>query len=157
MFAEITIVMAKTVPDTTELALEVLKRARASGLPPRIGPENPELPIYVALVESGHLDGWVTEIETKVCAVLDARVTPLGEEFVDQFEGILRDPLWHTLRRPAWLVAGMALALGLLLILVSACQGGNSRVVEISSETTHRPCGSSPLQIFGVCGLPPVE
>lgn len=148
--------MAKKVADTTALALDVLKRARTHGLPPRLGPQDPELPICVALVESGHLDGWVTVKEATVCAVLDARITPLGEEFLEQFDGILKEPLWRTLRRPTWLVAGTALVLGLLILLVSACQGGNSRLIEFSLEKSHPPHQSTP-RIFGVCGLPPVE
>ena len=145
--------MAKKIHDLNERRLDVLRRASKRKLPARIGPRNPELSLCAQLVDSGHLDGWITIQGRKPSAVLDARITTLGEEYLEQFAHHSKPSLWKSSRRN-WsrLLVGTALVLGLIAVLISVCKGRETQ----TAESRHNP-NLSEQRLFGVCGMPPVE
>jgi hypothetical protein len=138
----------------------VLKRASQPWRPARITERNPTLPIYAALVDSGHLDGWViVDAEGRWRAVLDPRITELGREYLEQFwdDSVKERPLMKigkVLGR-----VGVSFALILVLVAFSKTRDGRARGKESSAKpppeivtqigSSFRPCG--------VCGLPPLE
>jgi len=70
-----------------KLKLHVLRRASEGRLPLLLGPGGSEVLICSELTDSGHLQAWITPgIDGKPCMVLDARITSLGEKYLEEFE-----------------------------------------------------------------------
>jgi hypothetical protein len=151
--------MGKKILKAENERLQLLKRASQKGLPARIGPRNPELSVCAELVDSGHLDGWVIVEDQKLREILHANITPLGEEYLEQFNGVQNNSLWNPApRSPSRLLVGLGLLLTVVLLLISVCQGRDGQIVDAPSEpTTYQHSAFSSPRLFGVCGAPPVE
>jgi len=147
--------------------LGVLIRAGKRRLPARISEGDSELYICAELIDSGYLDGWVTlDRYGEPTAVLDARITPLGVEYLEQFEeSSFSQPSAFSrinldqLHPRQWL-RGVGAFVVLVTILFFV---GKSK--DNFANANENGLGSAPAQpttlsakiSFGVCGMPPVD
>ena len=155
--------MAKKICDAKD-QLRVLRLASRRGLPARITRKSPDLLIYAELVDSGHLDGWVTlGSDSQPVTVLNAAITPLGWEYLDEFEEIhvpthlASRPSSRLRRLPAaqWF-RGLGAFVVLVTILFLACKYEDSGRGNEGDSAAHKQTGRSSPMFYGVCGMPPV-
>ena len=161
--------MAKQIGDLNEMELRVLRRASRQRLPARIGPGNSDLLICAELVESGHLDGWVTVgANGEPQTVVDARITFEGEEYLEQFEEInIPNPpvLHHSVLRPRQLLGGLVSLFVFMVVVFSVnktketpAQAEERGIAQQLHEIgAHPQNNASSKTVFGVCGIPPIE
>lgn len=150
-----------------EEKLEVLRRASRRRPPARIGAKHPELSIYAELVDTEHLDGWVTiGADGKPLNVLNARITCEGEEYLEQFDEstVPATVVLSALFRPRQLLGGLGSACALMVVLFFGfkMRENPAHAEEKSAEPLQEiiaPRQTSPSveTFFGVCGIPPVK
>ncbi|MEO5804562.1 MAG: hypothetical protein ABIR24_13630 [Verrucomicrobiota bacterium] len=107
---------------TSETACQariVLTQARRRRLYRKLSVEDSVMNVCAELVDTGHLDGWVTlGSDGRPCKVIDIRVTSLGQEYLEGFKDEVACPISLIPEQVLWLVKGVAVAVLFMCLLL---------------------------------------